>query len=257
MALYFPIDIDKLTKRPFLHFICSGSGDRAATIALPMPGSITFGDESTYNNAELGIIGNAVGSLAGQVSKGAGVDAIKGSAEKSIKAGLAQSSVASIIQGIGALTGAPEGLQSAISIGTGTTLNKNITTEFTATNTRTFSFAFQLIARTEKENVMIKDIVRAFRQGVYPEGTDFQLKFPPKWQIKFMLGGVASKTEISDIPKIGDVYLTGASTVYNSSANMWRTDGSPLETTLTVSFTETKAHTLESLPKHTLESLPK
>jgi hypothetical protein len=250
MALHFPIDVDKLTNRPFLHFTCTGSGDRAATITLPMPGSISFGDESTYNNAELGVVGGYVNEVAGLVGQGSeklasGVSAIGGR----IAAAGQSKGINEIVQGISALSGVSEGLQSAINIGTGTTLNKNITTEFTATNTRTFSFAFQLIARTEKENDMIKKIVRAFRQGVYPEGNDFQLKFPPKWQIKFMLGGVAGKTEISDIPKIGDVYLTGATTVYNSSANMWRTDGSPLETTLTVNFIETKAHTLESLPK--------
>jgi hypothetical protein len=248
--LFFPENVDELTRRPFIYFTCDDPR-RGANIALPMPPSMSFGDEATYNNAELGIIGNAVNSLAGQVSRGAGAAEIVSSATDSIKKAYSQSNIGSFVQGIGALTGVPENLQSAISIGTGTTLNKNITTEFTASNTRTYTFAFQLIARTQSENVMIKDIVRAFRLGIYPEGNDFQLKFPPKWKIRFQQGGGGE--EISDIPKIADVYLTSATTVYNSSANMWRTDGSPLETTLTVNFIETKAHTLESLP----ESLPR
>ena len=251
--MYFPIDANSLTRRPFIHFICNGSGARAASIALPMPPSINFGDESTYNNAELGIVGGYVNEVAGLIGQGSknlasGISDIGGRILNSSK----NMGIESIVQGISALAGAPESIQSAINIGTGTTLNKNITTEFTATNTRTYSFVFQLIARTEQENTMIKNIVRAFRLGVYPEGKEFQLKFPPKWEIKFMVGGTtAAKTEISDIPKIGDVYLTGVTTVYNSSANMWRTDGSPLETTITVNFIETKAHTLESLPELT------
>lgn len=245
--LHFPADVNLLTRRPFIHFICSSPG-RDAHIALPMPGSINFGDEATYNNAELGIIGNSVGSLAGQVSAGRGLEEISNSAIASIDRAAGRANIASIIQGVGALTGAPEGLQSAISIGTGTTLNKNITTEFTATNTRTFSFAFQLIARSESENTMIKAIVKAFRRGIYPEGDAFQLTFPPKWKINFRRGGsVGGGDEISDIPKIGEVYLQSVATVYNSAANMWRTDGSPLETTITVTFIETKAHTLESI----------
>jgi len=251
--LFFPEKIDELTRRPFIYFTCDDS-KRGASIALPMPPSMSFGDEATYNNAELGIIGSAVNSLAGQVSRGAGAGEVVSSATDSIKKAYNQSNIGSIIQGIGALSGVPENLQSAISIGTGTTLNKNITTEFTASNTRSYSFVFQLIARTKTENDKIKGIVQAFRLGVYPEGNDFQLKFPPKWKIRFQRGGSEGAKEIiDDIPKIGDVYLTGATTVYNSSANMWRTDGSPLETTLTVNFIETKAHTLESLP----ESLPK
>jgi hypothetical protein len=246
--LFFPENIGELTRRPFIYFTCDDL-TRGANIALPMPPSMNFGDESTYNNAELGIIGNAVSSLAGQVSRGVGAGEIVNSATDSIKKAYNQSNIGSIIQGIGALSGVPEGLQSAISIGTGTTLNKNITTEFTASNTRTYSFAFQLIARTQSENNMIKNIVQAFRLGVYPKGNDFQLTFPPKWKIKFQQGGSSGAKEIIDIPKIGDVYLTGVTSVYNSSANMWRTDGSPLETTITVNFIETKAHTLESLPR--------
>jgi hypothetical protein len=245
--LFFPENIGELTRRPFIYFTCDDAS-RSASIALPMPPSMNFGDEATYNNTELGIIGNAVSSLAGQISRGAGEGAIVGSATDSIKKAYNQSNVGSIIRGISAISGAPEGLQSAISIGTGTTLNKNITTEFTSVNTRRFSFAFQLIARSSSENNMIKGIVRAFRTGVYPEGNDFQLRYPPKWNIRFMKGGTEGGKIIDDIPEIGQVFLESVSTTYNSSGNMWRTDGSPLETMVTVTFIETKAYTIESLP---------
>ena len=254
MTSHFPLDANLLTRRPFIKFICQGSGSRAANIALPMPGSMNFGDESTYNNAELGIFGGAISEFASIASRSgqtfeSGVKEIGNSSLANLNKAKNEASIASIIQGVSALTGA-ESIQSAISIGTGTTLNKNITTEFTASNTRTFSFAFQLIATSSAENDMIKRIVKSFREGVYPEEIGaFQLQFPPKWSITFLTGGPNGKTEIPDIPKIGDVYLTGVTTAYNSAANMWRADGSPLETTITVSFIETKAHTLKSLPQ--------
>jgi hypothetical protein len=249
--LTFPSDVANLTVRPFVVFECEGSQSRAKSklIALPIPSSLTFGDESTYNNAELGILGASVGSLAGQVAGGAGLKDVMSSADAAVAKAVGNASIGSIIQGITAASGAGEGLQSAVSIGTGTTLNKNIQTEFTATNTRTFSFAFQLIARNSKERNTIKSIVNEFRLGLYPEGDFFQLRYPPKWKIRFLRSSGISATDLEDIPKIGSCYLTGVQTAYNSTSNMWHTDGSPLETTVTVTFMETQAHTLDSLPK--------
>jgi hypothetical protein len=249
--LTFPSDVANLTVRPFVVFECEGSQSRATSklIALPIPSSLTFGDESTYNNTELGIIGGAISSLSGRIAEGAGLSGVMGQAAAAVSKAEGNARIGSIIQGITALSGASEGLQSAVSIGTGTTLNKNIQTEFTSTNTRTFSFAFQLIARNSKERNTIKSIVNEFRLGLYPEGDFFQLRYPPKWKISFRKSDGVSAPEIEDIPKIGSCFLTGVQTAYNSTSNMWHTDGSPLETTVTVTFMETQAHTLDSLPK--------
>ena len=249
--LTFPSDIANLTVRPFVVFECAGSQSRAKStlIALPIPGSLTFGDESTYNNTELGILGGAISSLSGQIAGGAGLTDVMGQASGAVANAASNARIGSIIQGITAASGASEGLQSAVSIGTGTTLNKNIQTEFTSTNTRTFSFAFQLIARNSAERNTIKSIVNEFRLGLYPEGDFFQLRYPPKWKISFRKSNGISAAELEDIPKIGSCYLTGVQTAFNSAGNMWHTDGSPLETTLTVTFMETQAHTLDSLPK--------
>jgi hypothetical protein len=250
MALIFPID-SGLDERPFVVFTCRGTS--TSVIALPIPGSLQFGDGATYNNTELGIYGNFVSNIASSVSKnGLGIDSLKGAlgAEVGkIKAAYDNSTVGSIMQAATALSGAGEGIQSAISIGTGTTVNKNITTEFTATNTRVFSFQFQLIPRTISEGNEISKIVKTFRENLYPEGDEFQLKYPPKWNIEFKVGGKEGGSDISHLPKIGDTYLTEVSTTYNGSSNTWRSDGSPLETTIQVQFIETKAHRKDTLPQ--------
>lgn len=252
MALYFPSDRSKLSSRPFIKFSCKGK--HANTIILPIPGSLQFGDGVTYNNSELGFLGGAITNIAAAVSNASGLKGAAGAAYNSVvDAGrkaiseASNASIASIIQGVTAVSGAPEGIQNAISIGTGTTLNKNITTEFTSVNTRVFTFAFQLVPSSVDEARDIRDIVKAFRLNLYPEGGAFQLKYPPKWTIEFKKGGTGATIE--DIPKIGETYLTEVSTTFNSTANMWRADGSPIETTIQLQFWETRAHREDTLPK--------
>lgn len=239
----FPDNRDKMAGRPTIRFSCDGTNE--AIIILPMPGSLQFGDGASYNNAELGIKGQMIASAAA-AAPGAGSDqASLAKTFDGIKEAGSNASVASILQGIASTMNIGENVASAISIGTGTTLNKNITTEFTATNTRVFSFNFQLISTSASETAKIREIVNAFRLNLYPEGDDLQLKYPPKWDIKFLAGG----SDIPDIPKIGKTYLTEVSTTFNGSANMWRVDGSPLETSIQLQFMETKAYRRDTLPK--------
>lgn len=242
MALHFPSDI---TNRPCIIFTCIGSG-RASTIGLPIPGSLQFGDGATYNNTELGFLGGSLANVASTISsQGLTKESLSSALSNEFNAATgaySNPSIGTLIQGVIAMSGANEGIQSAISVGTGTTVNKNITTEFTSTNTRVFSFQFQLIPKDSKETTTIKNIVESFREGLYPEAIgNYQLKYPPKWTISFSGGST------DYLPKIGETYLTEVNTTYNSSANMWRTDGSPLETTIQVSFMETKAYTYETL----------
>lgn len=247
MALNFPEDAH--ASRPYVFFQCTARNSEV--IALPIPGSLQFSDGATYNNTELGFLGGSLAGITSSVAanglSGESVkNAIAGQVTKTIGEYKKEGDIGTMIQGITAMTGANEGLQSAISIGTGTTVNKNITTEFTSTNTRVFSFQFQLIPRTSSESTKIKNIVKTFREGLYPEAVGFQLKYPPKWKIEFKTSGSSS---LDHLPKIGETYLTEVNTTYNGSTNMWRGDGTPLETTIQVSFMETKAYTYNTIPK--------
>jgi hypothetical protein len=47
--------------------------------------------------------------------------------------------------------------------------------------------------------------------------------------------------DISYLPKIWECYLTALSVSYNGSANLWHTDGAPIECEISVSFKETRA----------------
>ena len=237
MALYFPSDIaDSGGKRPVIVFTCIGRGN--TSIGLPIPGSLQFSDGASYNNTELSYKQSLLTKgIQDGVSEGSVMSGL-GSIAKNLWKDMTGAGAGGIATGLANTFGGSE-IGGAVGIATGTALNKNITSEFTATNTRQFSFQFQLIPQNVSDSNTIKTIVKTFREGLYPESTGFQLKYPPKWKITFLNGEY--------IPKIGETYLTEVNTSYNNSANIWRTNGAPLETTIQVTFTETKAHTYESI----------
>jgi hypothetical protein len=256
MALTFPSNLASLSgTRPVVSFSCDGP--QPTTINLPIPQSLSFEDSATYDNTELGYLGASLSQTAGAANSSSSLGEFGnklGSIASSKWDALAgeMKSMSNIIAGISGVGGAVASrfgadtskLTSAVGIGTGTTSNKNITTEFTNVGTRNFAFAFKMIAETQSEATSIANIVKAFRTNLYPEGdiSNLFLKYPPKWKIKFLSGAGGGLSELSNLPKIFDVYLTSCNSTYNSSGNLWRTDGSPLETDLTVSFTETRAN---------------
>ena len=240
-ALKFPSDIKSSAQ--CLVFTCYGAS--TTQVVLPMPGSLQFADGASYNGKELGIRGamamNAASTLSGQGANMASARNIVTDQFNKGKSAVEGGSISNLIQGISsAFSGAMgDSITSGINIGTGTTLNTHITTEFTSVNTRIFSFSFQLIPQNSGESKAIANIVTRFRENLYPEATQFQLKYPPKWKI--------STKNANGLPKIGELYLTDVDTTYNSTTNFWREDGYPLETTLVVRFMETKAHTKDSI----------
>ena len=257
MSYNFPSNLATIAStRPVVSFECVGP--QAVTINLPIPQSLSFEDSAQYDNTELGYIG---ASLAQATNAGSTASSFDDFANKISSIGSGKwgslademKSMSNIIAGIaggaGAVLSSKFGsgdakLASAVGIGTGTTSNKNITTEFTNVGTRNFTFAFKMIAETQSEAQVIANIVEAFRVNLYPEGdtSSLFLKYPPKWKIKFLYGARGGLSELPNLPRIFDCYLTGCNSTYNSSGNLWRSDGSPLETDLTVSFTETRAN---------------
>lgn len=236
----FPSELKTVgSKRPMIRFECLE--DSGAIIYLPAPESIQIGDSATYNDAELGFFGSQLSNAASAVSGNGG--SLLGSISNLAKN--IPKDIGGIIQGVSGIFTSSEDTKSAISIGTQTSLNKNITSEFTAVGTRAYTFQFQLIPRSSSEATTIKSIVSAFRLGLYPTGNDYQLKYPPKWKIE-----IVSKPDgggIGYLPKLYETYMTQFSSSYNTSGNIWRTDGAPLDTTINLSFTETRALTKEDI----------
>ena len=241
-TLYFPDDL-QLGSRPIMQLVCNTKRDSyndSFVIFLPMPVNLQFSDAATYNDAELGMAGMVGGALG--AAKGGGIKGVGnylGSLGNSIPRSLGD-----LAQLSTALSPLDDSVKSAVSIGLGTTLNKNITTEFTGMATRRYSFAFKFMAKSESESGMIRNISRALRMGLYAKGNTIQLDYPPIWSIYF-LDGDGSPLEY--IPKIYECYLDTLTSSYNQAANLWFSDGAPLECDLAFTFIETRALTANDI----------
>jgi hypothetical protein len=250
-VLFYPIDMgsdpsktpDSISvNRPIIMFTCASrvTNGNAQYIGFPIPQGIEFSDGASYDDASLGYGGAAIASVASDlVSSASRVDKANalmgGGGIDQLKGQFGDVGLKSV--GIAAAGSLDEGARSAVGIGMKMTMNKHIVTEFTGIGTRSFGFKFKLVGSSKKESEIIRNIGTAFRNGLYPEADVLALKYPPTWTIRFMMGN----NDISYLPKIWECYLTSLNVSYNGSANLWHTDGAPIECDITVSFKETRA----------------
>ena len=240
----------------------SGAGGSfPCSIYLPCPAGLGGSDAGTYNDAELRFIGGAMlnnieraraaGNIGGAFGAGGALSntfGTIGTMADNIKSALQSDTKRQTAQAI--LTGGGDsGMAKAIGIGLGTTLNKNITTEFTGVGTRAFQFQFKLVPSSISEARTIDTIIRYLRRGVYPTPTPggLALLYPPKWKIEFL--GRIGGNHLTAIPRIGPCFLESIGTTYNSS-NAWHDAeedqaSAPVETDIQISFKEERAFTTQ------------
>lgn len=214
------------------------------TVSLYLPLGLSFRDNVTYENFDLG----ATGALMEQ-GMGFAQSMVKG--------------VGSFVKGISGSGGADlaklAGIQLASKFGTfadeaaaaqklvgGVTLNPNSRILFKQPNIREFSFTFKMIAKSAEEAKEINDIIKLFRTELYPDeitagvgDTQISLgyKFPNKFDISFEYNG----NEIPGLSKIQPCFLRDVSTTYNSSQMAMHSDGNFMEVDMNLSFQETRA----------------
>lgn len=142
--------------------------------------------------------------------------------------------------------GAVDRVKDIYGYATGQAINPNTVLQFSNTNIRNFNFEFRMIANSASEATTIKEIVKGFRVGLYPEKskeTSMIYRYPDIWEITF----IDAKGGSTDLPNLADCYLTNFSTVYNSQSNAWHEGGSPTDVTIQLSFREFKALNREDI----------
>lgn len=275
--LIYPEDLNS-ANRPMMRMRCvkpnienidERKTPKPIDIYVPIPVGITFSDAASYNEAELGIIGGLSMTAARNMSAGAagGLEGVLSGALETGRNALGSVGTRDIIAGVvraASIGGVSNEIQSGVAIGMGTTLNKNVTTEFTGVGTRLFSFSFKFVSKSVNETNIIKNIIEAFRSNLYPMGNFISLRYPPTWNIQFLEAVVEENanskltnldgTDISYLPKIFECYLKNVTSNFNPTANVWRRDGSPIETDVTVEFIESRALTYEDIKS--LEAKP-
>ena len=261
----------------FQTFENKGPGDAVGSVTLPLQRDLRYSDLAQYETANLGAFGGALeAGLQGQnpfdgatsnsqqiTSTGAALAAqalARGAGEMlggTIGAGanaiskMGQGKTALLTKGIGtasivgavALRNSLSGLGPAVKSATRITSAPNQRTLFQQVGIRTFVFTFKMIANNRAEAQEVKNIVKFFRQELYPEkilvgesGIPLAYKFPNMFEIDI-------KNRYGDNPafKIQRCYLRDVQTSFNSTATGMHQDGNFVEADISLSFQEITA----------------
>lgn len=232
---------------PFISFHVNDESN--IFLYFPIPAGLTFSDNMSYSTIDLGIIGDAVvktyeGAASGGVS---GAASAGGQAVLSKARDLNATAIAQIaLKAKSVASKLPDSTAAIVDFASKSVIAPNTNTTFSNSSVRSFSFQFKLISRTSKEADNIRDILQVFQMKMYPEGGNeaIILKYPPTFSINFYNG---NGEENEYLPGIFTSYLTGMTSTFNSSTNMYHKDGSPLESDVTLQFQEIKALNREEI----------
>ena len=224
----------------------------APVVDMYFPLTMQFNDIAQYDNAPLNALGAGTEGL---INQGAGAlestigsfvkggksifDILRGNQDLT-EAGL-RVGAARLIDKVGVLN---TGIANALTLQNRTIINPNLRAMFRGVGLREFTFQFKMIAKSQYENNVIKEIVKHFRKQMYPGTYDIEalggasigFKFPHLFQIDFTYRGMRNR----NIPKIHLCYLRNVSTTINPTGGAMRRDGAPNEVDLTLSFVEHK-----------------
>jgi hypothetical protein len=239
--LAFPQELrDDAKSWPFIRFECLDVDHKA--IYFPIPQSLSFVDSMAYSTIDLGILGDsAAKGIIASKNQDSMINAIESGVKTSGNAMLAKAKSANAAAAASIAARQllkQEQVANVIDFASKQVIAPNTNATFQNSNIRSFQFNFKLVSRTLKDSNSIREIIRVFQKKMYPIGKDVIMEYPPSWSIKFFDGtGIENK----HIPGIYTSYLTGLTTTFNSSTNMFHDDGSPLEVDVSVQFQEIKA----------------
>ena len=240
--LQYPLDLTSTAKQQVVMLTAyTKEGEKVTpqTIYLPCPTGIGFNDSAAFGTIDLGIIGSAVLEAVNVAQNTEG-----GMGDKT-KAG-----IGSVVDTATSMTGG-QAAKIAMSmtpfaeqanLSSRSLSNPNTNSNFTGNSVRQFSFSFKMIANSEAEAETIHQIHQRFRYYTYAKAqtgeNKFTLDYPPVWTIKFL--DFETGKENKFLPAIYSSYLTTVGTTFNSGANMFYSDGAPLEVDMALTYQETR-----------------
>lgn len=160
---------------------------RIGVITLPIPAGINDGNTVGWQNDELSMVGQELGNAAkaffegGVAGAGGQLDSVGNRTEGAIQSGDLQTTVKKFfldkIAGSQNFGGRAYGVAS----------NNNLELLFSNPNLRSFAFQFSFYPRSEPESVMVRRIIRAFKQSmsVKRSKTSLLLKAPHTFAISY------------------------------------------------------------------------
>lgn len=234
-------------------------------VTLPMMAPLRYNDLANYTSTGLGLAGGAAeAALFGQNPfagasengqlKSVASNLVAQAAAKAVGVGIG-AAVGSLVPG-GGIGGAALGGLAAAGAGLGEGLGAaarsasrilaapNLRTLFTGIDIRDpFTFDFKMIATSPEENQEIKNIVKFFRQELYPEmiplgttGVPLAYKYPNVFEIEIV-------NRFGENPgfRILRSYLRNVQTTFNEQSAGMFSDGQFVEVTMSLTFVEITA----------------
>lgn len=216
--------------------------DQMTSIYLPMCTSINNEDIFSYNDASFKVVNGAI-------------EALSGGAAGAINA---------TSQAVGAVLGWATdkvGIGAERQLLLGTVINPRLEKMFKQKEFRTFSFAWELYARSEIETRMIQDIIETFRYHAHPAiqeqasvdgqtNVEIMLRVPAEFEIRFLSTNPNSKGFLENeyIPKIARCVATNIQVNYTPQSlfSTFR-DNAPIGVNLTIQFSEIGLLTREAV----------
>tara|TARA_Y100001960_G_scaffold31953_1_gene28221 strand:- start:938 stop:2254 length:1317 start_codon:yes stop_codon:yes gene_type:complete len=190
------------------------------TVILPIPGEISAGQKTDWNQGELSIIDaakiKAVTTAVDKASFGSGVESVLNSLQAGAQTpGIKNALAAALAQ---TTTG---GRGNVLQRSTGQVLNPNMETLFKGPQIRGFNFTFKLSPRNPKEAERILQIIRFFKQGMAPIRSEslLFLKSPNIFELKYTHNGGDHK----GLNKFKECALKSCEITYNPDAGEYST----------------------------------
>ena len=251
-------DITKVANSASKTFENVNALNSVGSVILPLQRDLRFSDNVSYESPAIGMMGAGLEGAIGGKNPFDGATNGDGSFTTASSALAAQAIAKASGAGVGALigkiaggalggavlgSGATEGLGDAVKSATRIASAPNQRTLFKEVQIRQFAFTFKLIANSSDEAEQIKNIIKFFRQELYPEmltvgdnKVPIAYKFPNVFSIKVknQFGGDAAS-------KIQRCYLRDVQTSYNATGNGLLEDGNFIEVDISLSFQEVKA----------------
>jgi len=249
-------EVENQAKQKFQSFEDKQVGIKVGEVTLPLQRDLRFSDNAQYETANLGTVGGALegalqgrnpfagfnqnGQFASTASALAAAAIAKGGGEV-VGAAIGSSfGTAGAVVGASALGGTLEGLSPGVRSATRIATAPNQRTLFQQVQIRSFAFTFKMVATSAEEAREIKNIVRFFRQELYPEkiplgesGVPLGYKFPNMFEIE-----IRNRFDENPSFKIQRCYLRDVQTSFNSTASGMYDDGSFIEVDISLAFQE-------------------
>ena len=185
------------------------------SVTLPVPTAVSDSNSASWGDDKMDAGKIAASDIAMKAIGGEGavdaaknvIDTAKGSSDE-IKDALKQY-----------FTGQATGVKGILARTEGKIINPNMELIFNSPQLRDFSFTWKMSPRSEAESIVIKKIIRMFKQSMAPKKTEAELflRAPNTYKLQFI--HAATRKEHDFLPLIKECAMTGFNVNYTPDGN--------------------------------------